>query len=960
MTYHLRLLGTRTLLRDGEELPTRLLAQPLRLGVVVYLAMSRLEGREWVSRDELLALFWPDREEAKARKALSQAIWVVRDELGAEIARKRGKGDVSIPIEMLELDVGRFLLHLEVGDPEAALAEYRGDFLAGFHLTAAPEFDRWADGVRSRLRSRALDAAWGLATTARESSDLGAARRHARMALEIGTSIDEGNLRRFMTFVAGLGERSAALEAYDAHASALWAQDDAPLRETAELAERLRDAARATARPARRERYRARASGGGEGVNAIGHEDARRSEGLPRLVPAEPRAPREPVAQVGFRFRSRSVALAALGVAALASLPFLPGARTGSENDAGRRVVVVPFEHRGEADEAYLGEAMVDLLALRLDGVAGLRTVEPSTVFRVLGGTDDPADAVKRFDADLRVEGTVVSVGEGLELQARLIDDRGAVVAETVARAAHDDELLGAVDRVALDLLGRQLEERGEGLETQAAVATSSVEALRAFLQGEAAFRRVEFEAAGRFYEEAVRADSTFALAWFRLSRVGDWTTNADALPRGLAGATRYRDRLPSRTRRLLDGYTAFWRGSIEEGMGTLEALVGDYPFDSEARYQLADARFHGYPRLGRPITESADAFRRTLELNPGDRRAALHLLGLTAYLGRREESRALAEVLGGGDDVWRFRRRALVSADPPSGPSPELLRELQDLAADRVVGAVLAAADFREDPELLFTAGRLARQGAESPAVRLNGAEVEILGLAASGRIGAAVAAAERLLRLDAERGAVALAYLQALPYGPLPDSAAAPMEPASPAVAALTAMALVRAGRVAEARRVVTGIEETADELLPHLREPVRLARAVLVAAEGRPAQALEIIAAARRGGSRLTAYSTSPFHPNAMERFHRARILEMLGREEEALGWYGTMASPTSYSLPWAAPAHLARARILDRMGRRAEAAEAWRRVQGLWESCESQVRSAMELAGSELSEESRSPR
>lgn len=960
MPYDLRLLGARTILHGGEEISTRLLAQPLRLGLVVYLSMARLEGREWVSRDELLGLFWPDREEARARKALSQSIWVVRDELGSEVARKRGKGDLSIPGSQIELDVERFLSHLDQNDPAAALTEYRGDFLTGFHISAAPEFDRWSDGARRRLRGRALEAAWTLAEVAAAEREVESARQRARRALEIGGPNDERNLRRFMTFTVGLGDRAAALGAYDAHAAALWAQDDAPLRETAELAEELRGAARAASRPPAAEDHGVTHPAAGETAIPAASDLG----SIPGSTGAENDAPeagprRRSAGDPRFRFRRRSFALAALGAAALVALPFLPATRTGSEAErTGRRVVVLPFEHRGEADEAYLGEAMVDLLSLRLDGVAGLRTVEPSTVFRVLEGSDPSLASISdRFDADLRVEGTVVSVGDGLELQARLIDGDGEIAAETVARAEHDDGLLDAVDRLALDLLGRQLEAYGDGLEAQAAVATTSVDALRAFLRGEAAFRRVEFEAAGQFYEEAVRADSTFALAWFRLSRVGDWTTNADALPRGMAGATRYRDRLPSRTRRLLDGYTAFWSGSIEEGLRTLEELVQDYPFDSEARYQLADARFHGYPRLGRPITESADAFRKTLELNPGDRRAALHLLGLTAYLGRREESRQLAEVLGEGDAVWQFRRHALVSADPPGGPSAALLRELQELTPDRVVGAVLAAADFREDPELLRVAGSLARRGAESPAMRVNGAEVEILGLAASGRIRAASEAANRLLSEDGDRGTLALAYLHALPYGPILEGEVPVSSEESPTVAALMAIALVRAGAVEGARARLDAIEPTDAEFLPQTREVIRVARAVVLAAEGRPAEGLRAIAEARRGGNRLTAYSTAPFQPNAMERFHRGHILEMLGRDEEALGWYGTIAAPTSHSLPWAAPAHLARARILDRMGRSAEAAEAWRRAQGLWEACELPVRSTLDRAGAELSEASR---
>ena len=76
----LRLLGALEAVL-AEQSGTSLLAQPKRAALVVYLALSSRTGV--VRRDRLLALFWPDADEAHARRALNQALHYLRGVLGA-------------------------------------------------------------------------------------------------------------------------------------------------------------------------------------------------------------------------------------------------------------------------------------------------------------------------------------------------------------------------------------------------------------------------------------------------------------------------------------------------------------------------------------------------------------------------------------------------------------------------------------------------------------------------------------------------------------------------------------------------------------------------------------------------------------------------------------------------------------------------------------------------------------
>src|SRR5439155_1533867 len=78
---------------------------------------------------------------------------------------------------------------------------------------------------------------------------------------------------------------------------------------------------------------------------------------------------------------------------------------------------------------------------------------------------------------------------------------------------------------------------------------TTSLVALKAFLAGERFFRRAQPRQAEAEFKRAVAADSTFALAWYRLSAATGWTPSPH-WPASTAfdsAALRFAERLPVR-----------------------------------------------------------------------------------------------------------------------------------------------------------------------------------------------------------------------------------------------------------------------------------------------------------------------------------------------------------------------------------------------------------------------------
>lgn len=202
-------------LRDSVrgELRT-VLTQPKRAALLAYIALADSSG--FRRRDTLVGLLWPDSDEVHARSALRQAVSFLRRALGDGVVASRGEEEIGIASEGMWVDAIAFERAALADRHTEALDLYRGPFLDGLYVSeCSPEFERWIDGTRSRYARLASLSAWSEADARRKSGDPASASTLARRAHEISPD-DEGGLRRLLTFLDELGDRSSALAVYDA------------------------------------------------------------------------------------------------------------------------------------------------------------------------------------------------------------------------------------------------------------------------------------------------------------------------------------------------------------------------------------------------------------------------------------------------------------------------------------------------------------------------------------------------------------------------------------------------------------------------------------------------------------------------------------------------------------------------------------------------------------------------
>jgi tetratricopeptide (TPR) repeat protein len=341
--------------------------------------------------------------------------------------------------------------------------------------------------------------------------------------------------------------------------------------------------------------------------------------------------------------RAHTKTLTVSGAVLLAGLALLsltrPAAPSGTGMPPPDLIAVLPFTVRGPDLEVWR-EGMVDLLSLGLDGAAGIRAVDSRTLLarwhQEVGDTTvgDLARALgvaRRSQARYALVGSAVAAGRRVRLGADVYDVESGRVIGPVQVEGPSDSVLALVDRLGMQTLGVVLKKQTGEIPALdlAGVTTTSLIALKAYLEGEDHYRRSEFREASEAWERAVHADTLFALAHLALADSYGWY--------GEKGPQRSRDnlerarilahRLPARERTLLQARWAGYTGA-PDAVPTIREAIRKYPDAAEAWFALGEVYFHQAVALGRP-READQAFRRAAELRPTMAPYRRHLLDL-------------------------------------------------------------------------------------------------------------------------------------------------------------------------------------------------------------------------------------------------------------------------------------------------------------------------------------------
>jgi DNA-binding SARP family transcriptional activator len=207
-------LGPVGLSVDGAPAPPELLWRK-HLALLVYLARSP-RGR---TREHLIGLLWPEKPEAAARHSLNEAIRVMRRYLG-ESSVDTGAGQVRLGADAVWLDVDRLEELAAAGEWEDAARLIAGEFLEGFAIAGASEFEDWLANERSAVRLRSVDVLVHHADDLLRAGQASEATAVVVRALGLDPASGQA-MRVAMRSMVLAGDRAGALERYDAFADRL-------------------------------------------------------------------------------------------------------------------------------------------------------------------------------------------------------------------------------------------------------------------------------------------------------------------------------------------------------------------------------------------------------------------------------------------------------------------------------------------------------------------------------------------------------------------------------------------------------------------------------------------------------------------------------------------------------------------------------------------------------------------
>ena len=571
---------------DGQEL-RGVLSQPKRAALLAYFALATPRG--YHRRDTLIALFWPEYDAERARNALSQAVHFLRRALGTDMIVSHNGDELGLNRSEVSCDVVEFEEALAAGRTAQAVDLYRGELLEGFHVSAAPEFERWLAEERKRLADRYVGAVEAVAVERESVGDFAGAVAWWRRLAARDLYSSRWSLR-LMRAMAAAGDPAAAVQHARLHEALL--REDLGVAPDPQLTEFVRQLqAPADTRPA--------------------PLPAALPQTAAPLVTSSSGAP----GRIGGRYRTVAIVAGAL-ILGLAAVVVRKNGDRATAPSLIRSIAVLPLESfSGDSTQRAFADGMHDALITELARFPDLSVISRTSVMRYRGTTTTLPEIAKELKVDAIVEGTLLWEQGRFRMNAQLVyaSDHHAWT-RTYRRDLRDvlvlqAELASAIAREirvasAPPLQGRP---RAHG---PAESVPDELYLKELYLRGRHA--EISRSLSGTFaareaYRRAVERDSTFALGYAGLSGAYGLLADYDYAPVRPALDTA---RLMARRAFALDSNLSETRTALAV------TLAGD-----------------------RDFARAEQEFKRALELNPSDARAHYWYSVLLVALGRGEEA---------------------------------------------------------------------------------------------------------------------------------------------------------------------------------------------------------------------------------------------------------------------------------------------------------------------------------
>ena len=319
------------------------------------------------------------------------------------------------------------------------------------------------------------------------------------------------------------------------------------------------------------------------------------------------------------------VLLLAIAMLIVGRRPFY---RQPGESISQKSIAVLPFENLSrDPDNAYFATGIQDEILTRIAKIGALKVISRVSTRQYSARPDNLSEIAHQLGVTNILEGSVQRAADQVHVNVQLIS---AATDEHLWAESYDRKLenIFGVEAEVATAVAEALEAKLTGAEQHALEQkpTNNPEAYDAYLRGIALYGEAntlgELSKSTQPFEEAVRLDPNFAMAWAMLVRLNSlWYFWFEAKPslraaaqKSLETALRLRPDLPE-VQLAQAFYQYFVLGDLEGARRNFERLLTKLPNDDDIPFTLVIIAL----RQGR-LDESRAYADKAIELNPRDR----------------------------------------------------------------------------------------------------------------------------------------------------------------------------------------------------------------------------------------------------------------------------------------------------------------------------------------------------
>jgi len=275
-------------------------------------------------------------------------------------------------------------------------------------------------------------------------------------------------------------------------------------------------------------------------------------------------------------------------------------------------------------DKERLGEIVTNLLITGLSESQYLNVVSSQRLYDILKllgkeGTkvidkNVASQVATKAQARWMLLGSILQVEPEVILTSQLVEvESGKVLASQRITGEPGEKVFSMVDKLTVEVkkdLSLPAQAQKEETPKVADVTTHSPEAYRYYLEGLDYHYKVYTEEAEKSYRKALEFDSTFAMAYYQLSRV---ITRASEYKKMIAKAVKYSDRVSQKEKLYIQALEAYISGNYTQAIKELQKIVERYPEEKEAFSEIGWI----YYNILRQFEEAVRYYNKAIEIDP-------------------------------------------------------------------------------------------------------------------------------------------------------------------------------------------------------------------------------------------------------------------------------------------------------------------------------------------------------